>query len=203
MIKKRIPKQTRKRDVTSDEEDMYHSTKIIRKGITSNNIHNITATSNVTMSSTKSHVNNDNESNKLVHKYQASGTAQSLYTDTSTRQLDVDAFIDPLTPLSSLKEGDVLTSKDTADSLYTGLSTYKHYVNAAPTTVTQSNASAIRAGPLKGQGNVRITCRMDYQPDVCKDYKETGYCGYGDSCKFMHGNFILQIIIITIRSWGL
>jgi RING finger protein 113A len=33
---------------------------------------------------------------------------------------------------------------------------------------------------------VRISCRFDYQPDVCKDYKETGYCGFGDSCKFMH-----------------
>ena len=28
--------------------------------------------------------------------------------------------------------------------------------------------------------------RWDYQPDICKDYKETGYCGFGDSCKFMH-----------------
>ena len=28
--------------------------------------------------------------------------------------------------------------------------------------------------------------RFDYQPDICKDYKETGYCGYGDACKFMH-----------------
>ena len=27
---------------------------------------------------------------------------------------------------------------------------------------------------------------MDYQPDICKDYKETGFCGYGDSCKFLH-----------------
>lgn len=27
---------------------------------------------------------------------------------------------------------------------------------------------------------------MDYQPDVCKDYKETGYCGFGDTCKFLH-----------------
>jgi RING finger protein 113A len=42
------------------------------------------------------------------------------------------------------------------------------------------------AGPLKGTSNVRLNCRFDYQPDVCKDYKETGYCGYGDSCKFMH-----------------
>ena len=29
-------------------------------------------------------------------------------------------------------------------------------------------------------------CRFDYQPDICKDYKETGYCGYGDACKFVH-----------------
>lgn len=26
----------------------------------------------------------------------------------------------------------------------------------------------------------------DYQPDICKDYQKTGYCGYGDSCKFLH-----------------
>lgn len=24
------------------------------------------------------------------------------------------------------------------------------------------------------------------QPDICKDYKETGFCGFGDSCKFLH-----------------
>ncbi|XP_023974350.1 E3 ubiquitin-protein ligase RNF113A-like [Physeter macrocephalus] len=30
------------------------------------------------------------------------------------------------------------------------------------------------------------TVRWDYQPDICKDYKETGFCGFGDSCKFLH-----------------
>ena len=30
------------------------------------------------------------------------------------------------------------------------------------------------------------TVRFDYQPDLCKDWKETGYCGFGDACKFMH-----------------
>ena len=31
-----------------------------------------------------------------------------------------------------------------------------------------------------------MSVRFDYQPDVCKDYKETGYCGFGDACKFLH-----------------
>jgi len=43
-----------------------------------------------------------------------------------------------------------------------------------------------KMGPIKPPLNVRMTCRFDYQPDICKDYKETGYCGYGDNCKFLH-----------------
>jgi RING finger protein 113A len=45
---------------------------------------------------------------------------------------------------------------------------------------------ATAIGPIKAPSNVRITCRFDYQPDLCKDYKETGYCTFGDACKFMH-----------------
>ncbi|CAL5059069.1 unnamed protein product [Urochloa decumbens] len=41
-------------------------------------------------------------------------------------------------------------------------------------------------GPLRASAHIRLSARFDYQPDICKDYKETGYCGYGDSCKFMH-----------------
>ncbi|KAJ1498224.1 hypothetical protein HMI54_012856 [Coelomomyces lativittatus] len=43
-----------------------------------------------------------------------------------------------------------------------------------------------RIGPQLAPSYLRVTSRMDYQPDVCKDYKETGFCGYGDSCKFLH-----------------
>ena len=39
---------------------------------------------------------------------------------------------------------------------------------------------------MRASANVRLTFIMDYKPDICKDYKETGYCGFGDGCKFMH-----------------
>ncbi|KAG6476090.1 hypothetical protein ZIOFF_065326 [Zingiber officinale] len=41
-------------------------------------------------------------------------------------------------------------------------------------------------GPLRASAHIRLSARFDYQPDICKDYKETGYCGYGDSCKFIY-----------------
>ena len=52
-------------------------------------------------------------------------------------------------------------------------------------------------GPQKAPEFVRMTCRFDYQPDICKDYKETGFCGYGDNCKFMHdrGDYLSLIHI--------
>lgn len=41
-------------------------------------------------------------------------------------------------------------------------------------------------GPMSAPLHIRTSVRVDYQADICKDYKETGYCGFGDSCKFLH-----------------
>ena len=42
----------------------------------------------------------------------------------------------------------------------------------------------IRKGPIRAPAHLRATVRWDYQPDICKDYKETGYCGFGGLCIF-------------------
>jgi RING finger protein 113A len=42
------------------------------------------------------------------------------------------------------------------------------------------------AGPIRAAANVRVTARFDYQPDICKDYKDTGFCGFGDTCIYLH-----------------
>ena len=41
-------------------------------------------------------------------------------------------------------------------------------------------------GPMRAPSNIRVTCRFDYAHGICKDYKETGYCGFGDNCVFVH-----------------
>ncbi|SCW00982.1 LAFE_0D02432g1_1 [Lachancea fermentati] len=53
-------------------------------------------------------------------------------------------------------------------------------------TKTTHEAAINVLDPKKQTANIRTTLFTDYQPDVCKDYKLTGYCGYGDSCKFLH-----------------
>lgn len=41
-------------------------------------------------------------------------------------------------------------------------------------------------GPMRAPSFLRATTRFDYQPNLCKDYKETGFCGFGDSCIYLH-----------------
>jgi RING finger protein 113A len=42
-----------------------------------------------------------------------------------------------------------------------------------------SKAPQKSVGPVKAPTNVRMTVVTDFAPDVCKDYKTTGFCGFG------------------------
>ncbi|KAI0808734.1 hypothetical protein GGR55DRAFT_650605 [Xylaria sp. FL0064] len=67
-----------------------------------------------------------------------------------------------------------------ADGTYRGL--------ANQTTFIQRNPNALdrKVGPIKAATNIRTVTTTDFAPDVCKDYKQTGFCGFGDNCKFLH-----------------
>lgn len=79
------------------------------------------------------------------------------------------------------EEGHTTSQKDLATR------TNEHH----PTKVIDRNNKFL-AGPIKAPTNIRTTCRFDYQPDVCKDYKDTGFCGFGDTCIYLHdrGDFL-------------
>jgi RING finger protein 113A len=51
-------------------------------------------------------------------------------------------------------------------------------------------------GPVRGNQHVRMTMRIDLNPEICKDYKETGYCGFGGKI-FCSTDY--EIFIIFIR----
>lgn len=57
-----------------------------------------------------------------------------------------------------------------------------------------STLSRTKEGPAEATVNdglqklssVRSTTVFDFARDICKDFRDTGFCGYGDSCKFVH-----------------
>lgn len=67
-----------------------------------------------------------------------------------------------------------------SDGTYKGAAGYQSFIQKNP------NAPSRVVGPVKAPTNVRTITVTDYAPDVCKDYKQTGFCGFGDSCKFLH-----------------
>jgi RING finger protein 113A len=73
------------------------------------------------------------------------------------------------------------------DKIYRGINNYQIFIEQKDTAQGNASSGIVRTkGPIRAPSNLRATVRWDYQPDICKDYKETGFCGFGDSCKFMH-----------------
>lgn len=73
------------------------------------------------------------------------------------------------------------------EKVYKGMSSYTdHRAGFRREQTVAAEKAGGAHGPLRASAHIRVSARFDYQPDICKDYKETGYCGYGDSCKFMH-----------------
>ncbi|CAB3402415.1 unnamed protein product [Caenorhabditis bovis] len=123
------------------------------------------------------------------HSYAASGEAgPSGPRDqgaTATLDIDTDRSIDAQAQFErvqqQLKEG---VEKD-GKILYKGAALYG--AKEAKDTVKGNASSGLnRIGPVRAPQFLRQTVRWDFAPDICKDYKETGYCTFGDSCKFVH-----------------
>ncbi len=131
--------------------------------------------------------------------YEGSGTKQAKSDMGATRERLTETEIDK--DGRAIREKRIKTSGDAAageeanaaganpgaTTSYKGMLSYTDYRSGFRREQNASNMKATGAfGPLRASSAIRSTFRMDYQPDVCKDWKETGYCGYGDSCKFLH-----------------
>ncbi|KAK9480787.1 hypothetical protein V1514DRAFT_324459 [Lipomyces japonicus] len=103
------------------------------------------------------------------------GTRSATVTN-STDVFKKSAMFDDENKDSKVKDQ---ANSEVKDGVYTGTANYKKFTQ-------QREGVKKKIGPLKASSSIRSSTVVDYQPDVCKDYKLTGFCGYGDSCKFLH-----------------
>ncbi|RHY34361.1 hypothetical protein DYB32_001005, partial [Aphanomyces invadans] len=93
-------------------------------------------------------------------------------------QADARAILEKNIKLNA--DGNELSGK-----IYQGQAGYKNYATKKEASIGMNKYTGTQ-GPIRAQTWARSICRFDYAPDICKDYKETGFCGYGDNCKFLH-----------------
>ena len=71
------------------------------------------------------------------------------------------------------------------EAIYRGQKAYKSYLGEEDRSGIVKG-TGIKAGPIRTSVFARKVSHVDYNPYVCKDYKETGMCGFGDSCIYVH-----------------
>jgi RING finger protein 113A len=109
----------------------------------------------------------------IVSSSTAEATKQSNWYDA-----DADAEAELLG--RKKKPAAVADEPPTTDGTYKGASSYGSFIKKS------ENSTRKPVGPVKAPTNIRTITITDYAPDVCKDYKLTGFCGFGDTCKFLH-----------------
>ncbi|KAJ8344829.1 hypothetical protein SKAU_G00290220 [Synaphobranchus kaupii] len=132
----------------------------------------------------------EKEEKKITVAYKSSRSAKpegpedmgatAVYELDTERDKDAQAIFE-----RSQKIQEELVGKED-DKIYRGMNNYQKFIKPKDSTMGNASSGMVRKGPIRAPEHLRATVRWDYQPDICKDYKETGFCGFGDSCKFLH-----------------
>lgn len=115
------------------------------------------------------------------------GATSEVYTETETDR-DAIALLKKSQEINKELEGKA------DDKKYRGLNNYTQFFKKKDSAM--GNAGGNSVGPMRAPSNIRSTVRWDYQPDICKDYKETGFCGFGGKFSFVIFIAILIYFII-------
>lgn len=115
-------------------------------------------------------------------KYEADRSATIAANEDATKTSNW--YLEAANAADAAKASAIARREANGDSEPTG--SYKGSANYSSFIQKNPDASNRQVGPVKAPTNVRTITVTDFAPDVCKDYKQTGFCGFGDSCKFLH-----------------
>ncbi|VDK64951.1 unnamed protein product [Onchocerca ochengi] len=118
--------------------------------------------------------------------FASSGTAEragpSDMGATAINEIDTDIKSDAQAQFERVQQ---ILKEERDDKVYRGAALYG--AKEKKDTVWGNASSGLnRFGPIRAPNFLRQSVRWDFAPDICKDYKETGFCTFGDSCKFLH-----------------
>ncbi|OXU27882.1 hypothetical protein TSAR_010521 [Trichomalopsis sarcophagae] len=192
LFKKRVRKQvqSRKREKRDDDESSDDdTTTVVKKEKKIDKSNPLIQRTNSKRQGKPKH-SSDSEDESVLVSYKSKKTAlpsgpcdqgatATLETETELDR-DAQAIFEKAQKINEELEG----KED--DKVYRGMNNYAQYYKKKDTAAGNASSGMVRKGPIRAPANLRATVRWDYQPDICKDYKETGFCGFGDSCKFLH-----------------
>ncbi|KAI9036500.1 U2-type spliceosomal complex subunit CWC24 [Aspergillus affinis] len=111
----------------------------------------------------------------------AAAPAPLASTNDATKQSNwYDEGLGEKSLLGTTRARPATDASSSADGKYKGAANYQSFIQKNP------DAPSKKFGPMKAPTNVRTITFTDYMPNVCKDYKLTGYCGFGDGCIYLH-----------------
>jgi len=191
--KKSNRRNVRKRKGSSSDEDIEQKSAVVVVAKKSNKNPMIQSTN---LKRTKLDVETNNSSDEEKESadvgvsYKSTRTGKREGPDdmgaTAVMQIDTDLQQDAQAVFErALKTNKELHGKED-DKIYRGQTGYAQYIEKKDTAAGNASSGMVRKGPVRAPAHLRSTIRWDYQPDICKDFKETGFCGFGDSCKFLH-----------------
>lgn len=128
----------------------------------------------------------DIQTDEIVGEFKSSGTAEragpSDMGATAVNEVDTEADRDAQAQFERVQAA---LKEEIDDKVYRGAALYGAK-EKKDTARGKASSGLNRVGPIRAPNFLRQSVRWDFAPDICKDYKETGFCTFGDSCKFMH-----------------
>ncbi|KAF8567222.1 hypothetical protein P879_08010 [Paragonimus westermani] len=184
-FKKRVRQAIRQKKASSSSEEEHTEVKRKQKPREFNPLHH--QTTNVARKSTCSSDDEDREGVAVAYKASHSSESRLNREQVATASLEIDT--ERTCDAQAIFERAQRLNKEQASQkskIYLGVNNYTQYIEKRDTALGNASSGFNRKGPMRAPSNLRATVRWDYQPDICKDYKETGFCNFGDSCKFLH-----------------